>query len=76
MNLLQHKMTYFKTQGGFENVTIFEKSFQLYLRQVLSHLSQFKPVKLIANILTYFSTMLSLYRDQLINLYYKLMRSF
>ena len=53
-----------------------EKSFQLNLSHVLSHLSQSKPVKLIANILTIFNTVLSLCRDQPINLHYKLMRWF
>ena len=52
----------------------FLKSFQLNLSQVLCHLSQSKPVKLIANILTHFSTVLSFCRDQPINLDYKPMR--
>ena len=67
---------FFNTWTGFANATIFEKSLQLNLSQVLSHLSQSKPVKLIANVLTIFNTVLSLCRDQPINLYYKLMRWF
>ena len=69
MKLLQRKIIYCNTLTGFENVTIFENSFQLNLSQVLSNLTQSKVVQLIANILTYFTTVFSLCRDQPINLH-------
>ena len=74
MKLLQHKITYSLTHNQVLKMQPFLKIFQLNLSQV--YLSQSKPVKLIANILTYFSTVLSLCRDQLINLHCKSVRRF